>query len=272
MFSCLNRSIFVFYISFFSVSTASAVDIEPKKWTDIGQSNEIFTVYVDTSTIKKNGDKAQMWILMDYKSMQPAQYGMPSHMSAVEHYEYDCKKQMNIAKYLVYYQDHSGKGNKVYERDYSNTAQWQSVRPGSVSERIWQVACGMVNPPSNKKKQGDGWDSWLEATGNKAKIAPKIASSEVKTTGSAPASVDVVIKACQHLINKTGPGQPGIGSIYEMNYLSPVDAASVYGNMGPQGKLTPLKVYARYRDGENMYTNAYLQKDPFGEFKCIESR
>ncbi len=147
-----------------------------------------------------------------------------------------------------------------------------------VSETVGKMSKGKfektsnVSAPNQQKPQGGGWDSWLEATGNKTKVAPPTAPSAVKTTGSAPASVEATIKACQHLVNVTGPGKPGIGAIFAIDYLAPVDASTVYGNMGPQGKLVPLKLYARYRDGEKMYANGYLQKDPFGEFKCIQAR
>ena len=125
---------------------------------------------------------------------------------------------------------------------------------------------------NQQQKQGNGWDSWLEATGNKTKVAAPIASSSIRTTGSPPAPIETVVKACQHLVNYTGPGKPGIGSIFSIEYLSPVDASTVYGNMGPQGKLFPLKLHALYRDGEKYYANGYIQKDAFGEFKCIAAR
>ncbi len=155
-------------------------------------------------------------------------------------------------------------------------------RPGSVD--YWIVG-GHLQPSAgaakstasgsrerNQHQQGGEWDSWLEATGNKTKVAPPTSPSAVKTTGTAPASVEAVIKSCQHLVNVTGPGKPGIGSIFAIDYLAPVDASTVYGNMGPQGKLVPLKLYAKYRDGEKLYANGYLQKDPFGDFKCIQAR
>lgn len=148
-----------------------------------------------------------------------------------------------------------------------------------VGGRLHPIA-GSAGTPKNTGKQaanqqqqlGGGWDSWLEVTGNKTKVAAPINSSSIRTTGSSPAAVETVVKVCQHLVNITGPGKPGIGSIFSIEYLSPVDASTVYGNMGPQGKLVPLKVYALYRDGEKYYANGYLQKDAFGEFKCIAAR
>jgi len=123
----------------------------------------------------------------------------------------------------------------------------------------------------NKPQAGGGWDTWLESTGNKAKVAPQLPTASVRVVGSAPAGIDEVIKACRHLVDDTGPGKPGIGSIYEVQYLSAVDAATVYGQHGPQGKLTPLKMYAKFRDGENLYANGYLHKDTFGTLKCIRA-
>ena len=123
----------------------------------------------------------------------------------------------------------------------------------------------------SKPQAGGGWDNWLESTGNKAKVAPQLPTASVRVVGSAPAGIDEVIKACRHLVDDTGPGKPGIGSIYEVQYLSAVDAATVYGQHGPQGKLTPLKMYAKFRDGENLYANGYLHKDTFGTLKCIRA-
>lgn len=149
------------------------------------------------------------------------------------------------------------------------------------SDNYYHILSGHLHPDPNARpvekkpqnnKQFNGWDNWLELTGNKAKVAPQIAETAITVSGSAPADVKHVKKACQHLVNHTGPGQAGIGAIYSLTYLSQVDGSTVYGNMGPQVKLTPVKIYAKYRDGENLYINAYIQKDTFGELKCFVGR
>jgi hypothetical protein len=112
------------------------------------------------------------------------------------------------------------------------------------------------------------WDTFLEATGNKAKVAPEIPLSAVKVVGTPPAPIEMVLKACKALVNSTGPGRPGIGAIYQVDVLPSVDAASVWGALAPKGTATPLKLHAKYRDGENLYTKAYLTKDPFGDIDC----
>lgn len=150
---------------------------------------------------------------------------------------------------------------------------------GGMEEHYRIVGGSIVGKRSEASKpRGSGnsgefsWDKWLEATGNKTKVGKQTADAEVSVVGVAPASIGAVRKACQGLLNRSGPGGAGVGSIYAVKYFPPVDGSSVYGSNGPQVKLTPAMIHAKYRDGEEIKHNVYLHKDAFGEMKCMAGR
>lgn len=231
------------------------------------QRNERNTVrkFIDISSIKNNGNFAEM-VLLDsdqYENQATANKKIV---------EFDCKEKKQRALHQTIYLDAMGEG-PVESEVPSRNSTFDTTPAGTYLELAWKFACGLkgLADTDSPKEKKFSWDSWMEATGNKAKITPQIAPSAVKTTGSAPARTEEVINACRHLVDDTGPGRPGIGSIYEIRYLAPIDASAVYGNMGPQGKLIPLILSAKFRDGENLSANGYIQKDAFGNFKCIKA-
>lgn len=267
------------------------------EWVSKGD-NSMLNLYIDPSSIHKIDDNHRgIKFLYDHKMIQRIA-GRAPYLSTVFYMKCNCRQRSAVVLSTNRYSNHLGQGLMVG----SDTSIEAKIVPGSAVEIAFNAACNALQPlpnqpaitesgwnqpsasqtqasaggqktssPPIQTQQGGGWDSWLEKTGNQAKVAPQITPSAVQVVGSAPANVETVIKACQHLVNNTGPGGPGIGSIYSIKYLDSVDASTVYGNMGPQVKLVPLKLYAKYRDGENMFANGYLQKDSFGDFKCIKA-
>lgn len=148
----------------------------------------------------------------------------------------------------------NGKGTL---RVYDESRKLVSEESGVMNKGKFQVV--RQDQTANKPQANAGWDQWLETTGNKTKVAAPIPASQIRIIGSAPVPIETVLKACQHLVNITGPGKPGVGSIFAIEYLAPVEASTVYGNIGPQGRLAPVKLHANYRDGEKLYTPGYLQ-------------
>ena len=127
-------------------------------------------------------------------------------------------------------------------------------------------------PPTRAEptKPANPWDTILEATGNKPmKPPPKL---EVRVTGkSPPISTDRTVQLCTP-VTAAGMYRNILGAIYLLEFLPQVDGASIWGQLGPQVKVTPVKVHAKYPDGEQMYTKALIVQDAFGEYKCSEHR
>ena len=97
------------------------------------------TIYVDPSTIRREGDRAEMWVLIDYASPQPDKTGKQV-MSDKLHYQYDCSgKQLSIVATSA----HAGRmasGETINVNP--DPPQLTPVPAGTTAEKMWQHACG----------------------------------------------------------------------------------------------------------------------------------
>ena len=118
-----------------AVSSAAWAD-----WVTLG-GNDKFDVYVDTSTIRKSGDKAKMWHLMDFKTSKELQ-GDP-YLSSKSQSEYDCKDERERTLYFTQHSGQMSDGNVVYSSS-GTPSNWTPVSPGSIGESLWKVACGKM--------------------------------------------------------------------------------------------------------------------------------
>jgi hypothetical protein len=108
-------------------------------------------VYYDPKTIRRNGDLVTLWQLTDYKWMQGnAPFGtfmMGPHrfLSTKTHKEFDCA--LNTVRLLASseFSRHMGTGTQnvvLVEQGHG-----QPVEPGSINQALWEMACGVTNPP-----------------------------------------------------------------------------------------------------------------------------
>jgi len=97
------------------------------------------TIYVDPSTIRREGDRAEMWVLIDYASPQPDKTGKQV-MSDKLQYQYDCSgKQLSIVATSA----HTGpmaSGEIVNVNP--DPPQLTPIPAGTTAEKMWQHACG----------------------------------------------------------------------------------------------------------------------------------
>ena len=97
------------------------------------------TIYVDPSTIRREGDRAEMWVLIDYASPQPDKTGKQV-MSDKLQYQYDCSgKQLSIVATSA----HAGRmasGETINVNP--DPPQLTPVPAGTTAEKMWQHACG----------------------------------------------------------------------------------------------------------------------------------
>lgn len=133
----MKRLIFAVFMMICSVSWA--------KWELIGEAgdnDEIHLVYVDKSTIRKNGVIAKIWILKDYSSMQTESTG-DRYKSAKVLNAYNCREETSALISLIDYSGSEGEGNVTYslaiqEKEWV----WRPVAPGTSGEAKWKIACG----------------------------------------------------------------------------------------------------------------------------------
>lgn len=97
------------------------------------------TIYVDPSTIQRNGNQASMWVLIDYRQPQPDKTGKQV-MSDKLHYQYDCvDKQFSITETSAHAGPMAGGETINVNPDPPVVT---PVPAGTTAEKMWQRACG----------------------------------------------------------------------------------------------------------------------------------
>ncbi len=102
-----------------------------------GDDEAGLAVYVDPSTLRRNGNLAKMWQLYDYKTVQTV--AGDSFLSIKRFNEYDCTEERTRMLGYTWFSGNMGNGNVVY----STTEQlpWEPVVPRTINRSLWKVAC-----------------------------------------------------------------------------------------------------------------------------------
>jgi hypothetical protein len=108
------------------------------EWTALKWSHEDggLTLFVDYTTIRKEGDIAKMLSLVDFKVVEKDEVDLYSSRAQNE---YDCKEKKIRQLYYSLYSDSMGKGKM--EHANSEHLNWLPVQPRSMEEAMWKVAC-----------------------------------------------------------------------------------------------------------------------------------
>jgi hypothetical protein len=109
------------------------------EWTALKWSHEDggLTLYVDITTIRKEGDIVKMLSLVDFKVIKKDEVDLYSSRAQNE---YDCKEKKIRQLFYSLYSDSMGKGKM--EHANSEHLNWLPVNPRSMEEAMWEVACG----------------------------------------------------------------------------------------------------------------------------------
>ena len=111
------------------------------EWELIHSGKE-FDSYFDASTIKKDGNKAKMWVLWNYKTPQK-DMGQP-YLSILDKSIYDCKNETNKTLVRVYYKDNMRHGEVVLNLQYAdNESTDKTIVPYTLGEIEFKAACGI---------------------------------------------------------------------------------------------------------------------------------
>lgn len=108
------------------------------EWLALGRS-ENFRAYMDQKSLQRNGDFVQVFQLMDFVTAQWADERtvVGSIKTLVE---YDCGQPRSRTIALEAYSEQMGDGRMVATERLPN-AEWESIGPGSTSEKIRQMVC-----------------------------------------------------------------------------------------------------------------------------------
>ena len=111
------------------------------EWVEIEKFEDGIRVFVERSSVRRNGDKAQLEHLVRWSEPQRDE-GLPPYLSTSVRTAYDCISKRE--KYLssTSYAGAMGNGAEVVADD--NEAQgWYSISESSMEDKLWKIACGL---------------------------------------------------------------------------------------------------------------------------------
>src|SRR6266513_6157554 len=104
------------------------------------------TVYVEPDTIRREGNLVTLWQLIDLKWMQGNQgmgrlgFGPHRFFSTKTQKQFDCaEKRLRLLAFTEFSQ-HMGTG--ISANGYVDMDHWLPVEPESISQALWEIACG----------------------------------------------------------------------------------------------------------------------------------
>src|SRR5262245_20054538 len=111
------------------------------EWLDVGGKVErgltVYTVYVDTDSMLRQGDIVTLWALFDYMSIQSIVGG--PWLSSKARRAYDCvNKRVRLLGYMTF-TGNMGSGEVVFSN--SDQSAWEPLAPDSMDRKVWEVAC-----------------------------------------------------------------------------------------------------------------------------------
>jgi hypothetical protein len=111
------------------------------EWVDVGGKVEkgltVYTVYVDPTTIRRNGDVVTLWALFDFKTIQSIVGG--PWLSSKTQRQFDCIEERVRLLGFMTFTGNMGSGEPVYSN--SEESKWEPVAPDSIDRKLWEVAC-----------------------------------------------------------------------------------------------------------------------------------
>ncbi len=109
------------------------------EWTRVDGNEDGVTTYANLATIRRKGDIAKMWVLTDHKTVQKNELG--GYLSNESQYEYNCREEQYRGLFVAIYSSNMGSGKPVHSS--SSLTAWNPVRPGSMGELWFKIACGI---------------------------------------------------------------------------------------------------------------------------------
>jgi hypothetical protein len=98
------------------------------------------TVYVDPDSIRREGNLVTMWQLIDFKWGQGNGRGAHRFSSTETRKQFDCAGRRLRLLAFTEFSRHMGTG--IPADGYVDSGNWLPVEPDSISQALWEVACG----------------------------------------------------------------------------------------------------------------------------------
>ena len=98
------------------------------------------TVYIDPDSIRREGSVVTIWQLIDFKWMQGNPRGPTRYLSTKTQKQFDCAdKRLRL---LAFTEFSRGMGSGIPRDGYVDKDNWLPVEAESMSDALWEVACG----------------------------------------------------------------------------------------------------------------------------------
>ena len=111
------------------------------EWIEVDTSRRVgLTAYADLTTIRKFGNKVEMWVLYDYRIAQTN--ARKPYMSIKGQWRYDCKKEYQQPIYEILLSKNMGKGEVIAKAIYKETVNGGPFSPDIVGMVYGKLACG----------------------------------------------------------------------------------------------------------------------------------
>jgi len=114
------------------------------EWVEVSRSIEYgVALYADPATIRKSGNMATMWELMDSKTAgEGPGPGNKFIHSLVSQAEYDCKDKRIRFLDFIGFSENMGKGELI-ESEIMPISEWKLILPEDITyKKMWKIACG----------------------------------------------------------------------------------------------------------------------------------
>ena len=108
------------------------------EWSAVGSGDYIYSAYADKATIRRNGPRAKMSGMYDFRRQDftPAGRGL---YSTVVLREYDCGERRVRLLSSIDFAGPMGTGEAVDTSD--RAGRWEIIVAGALDEAFWNIAC-----------------------------------------------------------------------------------------------------------------------------------
>ena len=130
-------------VSYLLMLVAACSRPVPTDWImvkDISPTSDGFVTYAAPSTIRKTGTTVTMLSMIDFTVIPGAALDRP-HFPWIDEWEYECEGKSLKPLSFREYAGKMATGENVYNFS-SPVFQGIAVKPGTVSEALWKMACG----------------------------------------------------------------------------------------------------------------------------------
>ena len=131
----MRKTLFKFLVAVIAISSSS-IAFAQANWVVVSDTDRMI-YYIDTQSIKKSGQFAKVWSLIEYKTPKQNGYFLAKSVLSLE--EYDCKEDRIRTLSQTQYTGSMGQGDK-YSVDLSNE-KWGYIAPNTISDYIEKLAC-----------------------------------------------------------------------------------------------------------------------------------